>query len=479
MAVELGRAVYSLVTDSTKFEAGLDKAEQKTSSLGSKLGGLRTAVGIAAGAFASFAGGALSDFAEKANEDEASVAQLRSVVEASGVVWDDYTPKLDAAIKHGQDLAYSDDQTRAALSALTLATGDANKALELQNLTMDLARAKHIDLQTAAEVVGKVAAGNTGILTRYGIVLDKNATAEDALAAIHARTADAAAKYGATNEAWTLRVRDAVSEYAESIGYALGPATGLIALLPGLSSGMTLAGSAVGGVASMIKGPFIASLMSSLPAIGATIVALGPILIPLAAIAAAIALLALAWSNNWGDIQGKAKAVMDFITGAIEAFQRDGLGGLLAYLGNFVGEAEQALFNVGLGIVNGLMDGLRGLAGAVWNALVSAFSAIDFWVGPFHVTSSGVSISLPSISLPFQPAATGFEGVVAKPTLFMVAEREPEYVSVTPGGASSPSSSAGADAGHGHDIVMDGQLVATLVGRRYVRGAAAAGGAIG
>ena len=477
MAIELGRAVFSLLTDHTKFDADMDRSGQKAEGFRSKLGTLKTVVGAAAGAIVTEGAGALQEFARMAQEDEVGVARLQTAVEATGTSYETVGPSIEALIAKNQELAISDDQTRAALSTLTQTTGDVNKAMDLMSLTTDLARGKHLDLETAATIVGKVAEGNTGILTRYGITIDKNATSSEALALLQNRFAGQAEAYGNTSAAAVEKVRDKVSEWAEGIGYAIGPAGTFLTMLPGITSAVTLLGSGVGAVIPHLGGLKVALLADVIPSIGATIVALGPILIPLAAIAAAVALLALAWSNNWFDIQGKAQAVMDFITGAIRAFQEEGLGGLLRYLGNFVGNVMGAMQGVGRGIVEGLMQGLAGLAGAVWDALVSAFRAIDFWVGPFHVSSSGVSVSMPSISFPSLPgfAAGGtVPGPYGSPQL-VVAHGGEHFLGMD--GRNLPSSEEGA--GHGHDVLMDGEVVSRLIGRRYVRGAAREGGAIG
>ena len=92
--------------------------------------------------------------------------------------------------------AYSRGDLEGALTALTQTTGSASKGLNLLSLATDLARARHMDLEKAALLVGKVADGNTSALKRYGIVLDKGATATQALAAMHQKFSGAAKIYG-------------------------------------------------------------------------------------------------------------------------------------------------------------------------------------------------------------------------------------------------------------------------------------------
>jgi len=109
------------------------------------------------------------------------------------------------------------DQQRAALGDLIIATNDYQKSLELLPLALDLAAAKEMDVATAAELVGKVAAGNLGTLSRYGIVLGEGATAAEALAVLQERVAGSAA---ATKDPIEL-LKNNLSDVAEVIGGAL------------------------------------------------------------------------------------------------------------------------------------------------------------------------------------------------------------------------------------------------------------------
>lgn len=304
-------ALQIVLSAQDKTGTALDSAEGRLGKLGKAAG---VAWGALGGATATALIGSLSDVARAAAEDEASVARLQTAIENTGASFDDYADQVSAVIKKGQDLAFTDDQTRDALARMAATTGSAQKAISLLTTAEDLARGKKIDLATASEVVGKVAAGNTAILSRYGIVLDKNASAEDALAALQKKFAGQAETYGATTEASIFKVHDAIDEWREGIGTAMGPAMGLVGLLPGLTSGMTLAGGAIGGLSSLIKLTFIPSLV-------AMAVPFLPIILALAAIGVAVFVLAKAWENNWGDIRGKTEAVVTFLGGIFDGFK--------------------------------------------------------------------------------------------------------------------------------------------------------------
>jgi plasmid maintenance system antidote protein VapI len=54
------------------------------------------------------------------------------------------------------------------------------------------------------------------------------------------------------------------------------------------------------------------------PAIGSILVAIGPVILVFAAVVAAVALVRTAWENNWGGIQEKTQAVIDFIVPLVQ-----------------------------------------------------------------------------------------------------------------------------------------------------------------
>jgi hypothetical protein len=287
------------------------------------------AMGPAIGAAATAGIGLMSDLAREGAADAASMEAVRVAVENTGASWDTAEGQLSAYIDGMRDSsAIADDELKPALAGLIAVTGDYNKSMELAGLAADIARGKNISLQSAADLVGKVAMGNTSTLSRYGIVLEEGATATEALGELQKRFAGQAEAYGKTQAGQMEIVGLKVGDFREQVGQTMGPAMGFVGMLPGLSTGFTAIGGAVGLVTPAFGG--LATMMTgtAIPAIGATVVALAPILIPIAAIGAAVGLLALAWSNNWGDIQGKTQAVIGFL--------RIQLNNLIGFLNTFI-----------------------------------------------------------------------------------------------------------------------------------------------
>jgi phage-related protein len=199
------------VDDATK------RAGKSGGGFGSVLGGIGKVAGVAAGGVGLLAGG-LAMAGKAAAEEEVGIARLNQTLENSIPNWDGNTGAIDAYIAKQEKLSFADDELRDSLNQLVAQTKDLGKAQELQALAMDLARAKGMDLQTASKLVGKVDAENIGILQRYGIMVDKNATSEEALAAIRQQTAGQAETYANTTAGSMERIQNSLGNLLESIG---------------------------------------------------------------------------------------------------------------------------------------------------------------------------------------------------------------------------------------------------------------------
>ena len=155
-----------------------------------------------------------------ANEEQIGISRLEAQLKNVGVSYDDVKGSLEDVISATQyKTGIADDKQRIALGELVMITGDYQRSLDLMPLALDLAAAKEMDLGTAAEVVGRVAVGNTTILKRYGIELKEGATAAEALAEMQS-------KVGGTAEATRdpMKVLGAqIGDLKEAIGTALLP----------------------------------------------------------------------------------------------------------------------------------------------------------------------------------------------------------------------------------------------------------------
>jgi hypothetical protein len=146
--------------------------DQSVQSLGEH--GTSTGVKIGAiGAGVATAGAVLSTFASK---EQASHQQLQAAIGATGKSYDQYADRIDGAIKKQERYGHTASETDDALRALTQATHDPAKALDLLGEASDVAAAKHEGLSSAATQMGKVYNGNTRLLKEFGITAGETAT---------------------------------------------------------------------------------------------------------------------------------------------------------------------------------------------------------------------------------------------------------------------------------------------------------------
>ena len=167
--------------------------------------------------------GVLMDAAEAAMEDERSVAQLNTTLRNTVPGWQRYTDEIDEATEKALALAFADDEVRASLNTLLPRTRDVSEALRLNALAMDIARAKNMSLQSAAELVGKAYGGQLTALRRAGFAIGDAKDGYTALARVQADVAGQAEAYASTTEGSYKTLQLTIDELVESVGYELLP----------------------------------------------------------------------------------------------------------------------------------------------------------------------------------------------------------------------------------------------------------------
>jgi hypothetical protein len=199
----------------------VDHSEGRMKRFGKVGAAALSGVGIAAVAGAAVG---LKKAADATIEAEKSQAKLVTQLKAAGISYKDHAKQIDEVIqKHSRLSGLDDEDLQDSFTNIVRVTGDVNKALKLNGLAADFARAKNIDVAKAGELVGKVAGGNTGILARYGIVVKEGATAQEALAELQKKFAGQAEAYGKTTQGALDRAGVASENLGESVGTVMTP----------------------------------------------------------------------------------------------------------------------------------------------------------------------------------------------------------------------------------------------------------------
>jgi phage-related protein len=184
--------------------------------------------GAAIGAFGEIAKGIQSSI-EEAGKSEAVFTSLGAAVERSGASWKSVETGTKAALLSMQSLTtYSDETLAGALDRLLTFGLSYDQAMKALGASVDLAAAKHMDLESAATLVGKAVDGNTSILKRYGVDVEVAKDATDkftpVLTALNDQFGGAAQAAANTYVGLQERLKNATQEVSEKIGTMFLPA---------------------------------------------------------------------------------------------------------------------------------------------------------------------------------------------------------------------------------------------------------------
>ena len=396
-----------------------------------KVGGTLTGIGAAITA--------PLGLAVKAAEDERQAqALLAQQLQNVGVAYADVKDQIEANISATmRKTGVSDDQQREALGKLLLVTNDYEKAMKLLPTTLDLAASAQMDTTTAAQLLGRVMEGDTGVLSRYGIKLDefvtstKDMSAEEillraqvdgltiaegklidtngALAAIQERVNGAAEAAASPFEI----LKGEMGNLSESIGTMLLPI--LTELLHKYI--MPLIDKITEWIA---EHPQLAkAIVMVVGAIGALAAAVGPILLMLPMLMTGMHLLL-------GPIGLVALAIMGIIALAVLVKTHwEGISGFFAKLWEDIKNVFKDAINFLIGLIESWANFYINAINFVIGALNKIQVTIPDWVPGIGGKSFGINIPLiPEVSLP----RLKMGGIVASPTIAMIGEAGPEAV---------------------------------------------------
>lgn len=174
-------------------------------------------------------------------EAEGVWSRLDGALQNAGVSFAEVRGEIEANARAMQDATKVGDEDYAAvLTELVQMSGDYAASIENVQIVADLAAAKQIDLQTAAQLVGKAMIGETSTLKRYGIVVADGA---DAVAVMREQFRGMAEREGQTLGGQIARLNNEWGDFKEAVGGAMVEAGGgasvldtLIGVMKGLAT---------------------------------------------------------------------------------------------------------------------------------------------------------------------------------------------------------------------------------------------------
>lgn len=222
----------SILADVDDLKKKLDTGANEIEGFGGKLEKFgkvaAAAFAAAAAAAAAYAGKLAIEGVKAAIEDEAAQKRLALALENVTGATESQIAAVEAQIlKQSLATGVADDQLRPALQRLATSTGDVQKSQDLLSLALDIAAAKGISVETAANALAKAYDGNSGALTRLGVGLSateiKTLGFEGTVKQLSDTFGGAAATQAETFEGRIARLKVTFDETKESIGTALLP----------------------------------------------------------------------------------------------------------------------------------------------------------------------------------------------------------------------------------------------------------------
>lgn len=386
----------------TSASNGLDGLKKNAENLEPTFKKMAAVGTVAFGAITAVVGTAIKASAEA----EAQLARVDAIIEnikPDGL--NDFGGSMELAKQKARDFGLelmkvggiSDELGAESFARLLQQTGNVGKAMDGTRLAADLATAKQLDLGTATTIVSKVMAGNVGILGRYGIVVDQNATKEEAMAKMTETFGGQYEKYGKTMEGRTKVLSESFGNLKESIGdaFKVDNFKGLDFLIPQLEKmtkwasenpatirTITFLGLAITGLIAAIGtiGLVIPKVIEGFKLIvlgiqgvgtAFTFLATNPIALFILAIIALIAAIYLI-VKNWDWLKAQTISIWNSITGFI-------MGAIDSIKNWFVTKFDE-LGNWLSGWWNGLSESTRGWILLFGNILTGGLLFIITWI---------------------------------------------------------------------------------------------------
>jgi len=241
------KITFEFIADDGDIKQGFAKVEKQSKNTGRvvkrSLGGAFKSVGRGlkglGSALTSFKGIAigfvaalgvkrmLGSILNAAAVQEDAVNQLNSSLISTGKFSEATSKRLQDFASEMQDVTRFGDETTLSTMALIQSLGNLSEdgLKSATKATMDMASALKIDLQTAALLMGKAAAGETGSLSRYGLVVAKGATQAQTFAnvldAVNDKFGGAAQRDVQTYSGATEQLSAAYGDFLEVLGQSI------------------------------------------------------------------------------------------------------------------------------------------------------------------------------------------------------------------------------------------------------------------
>ena len=152
------------------------------------------------------------------------MASFNATMAATKKGGEEVKKQLLAAAAAAVKLGFDDEDTAQSLARFYQRTNDVNRALKLNQVAMDLSRAKSLELEDASRMVSMVLSGNGKALKEYGIILKEGSDPLKALAELQKMVAGQSEAYSKTLSGQMETLGVVLGNLKETLGGALAEA---------------------------------------------------------------------------------------------------------------------------------------------------------------------------------------------------------------------------------------------------------------
>jgi len=224
----IGRAAKDILIhikgDDKQFQGAIRNSDKSMGSFASKMKAYGPMIGAA---FVGAAAGFVAMSVKMAAAEEAVSRQTEALLKSQGVMWTNVSSELDSYMKQLEELtAYNDTDLQQAFNSMIAAGMSYTDAMDSMNTVTSMAFSLNRDLSSMALLVGKAYNGQTGELSRYGIVLDDSLDKTEKFTGLQQYVADNfadASDRADTFEGQMEALKNETSNFAEALGAELLP----------------------------------------------------------------------------------------------------------------------------------------------------------------------------------------------------------------------------------------------------------------
>lgn len=170
---------------------------------------------------------AFAEMRQEAIATEAATVSLETALENMGVTSKEQKDAIESNVEAYGSLGFKASEATNAMSVLVTATGSVTQANKLMALSADLARKKHIDIESAARILARGTQGAARAFKEMGITLDtslpKNKAIAKAFDELNSKIGGQAQAYMKTFAGQMNKLKESLQQVATAISKAVLP----------------------------------------------------------------------------------------------------------------------------------------------------------------------------------------------------------------------------------------------------------------